>query len=49
MIDDTSLLDSNPIILIVYLVFRLETLRMSRMSTPLFDIRLIGLKVLDVV
>ena len=47
MVKDTLLSGSNFIILVVYLVLRLETLRMSYMSTPLFNIRLIDLEVLD--
>ena len=47
MVDDTLLLDSDFIVLVVYLVFRLETPRMSCISPPLFDTRLIGLKVPD--
>ena len=47
MIDDTSLLDNDSIVPVVYLVLRLETPRMSCMSTPLFDTGLIGLKISD--
>ena len=47
MVDDTSLLNSDSTIPMVYLVLRLDTLRMSYMSTQLFDTRLIDLKVLD--
>ena len=49
MVDDTSLLDNHSVILVVYLILRLEILMMSYMSTLLFDIRLIDLKVLDLV
>ena len=49
MVDDTSLSDNDFVILIVYLVVRLEIPRMSCMSTPLFDTRLIGLEVSDLV
>ena len=49
MVDDTSLSDNDSVILVVYLILRLETPRMSYMSTPFFDIRLIGLKVSDLV
>ena len=49
MVDDALLSDSDSILLVVYLVFRLETPRMSCISAPLFDIRLIGLDVLDLV
>ena len=47
MIDDISFSYSDFIILVVYLVFRLEIPRMSCMSTPLFDFELIGLEVTD--
>ena len=47
MVDDALLSDSDSVVLVVYLVLRLETPRMSCMSTPLFDSRLIGLEVLD--
>ena len=47
MVNDTSLSDIDFVILVVYLVLRLETSRMSCMSTPLFDIRFIGLEVSD--
>ena len=47
MVDDALLSDNDSVVLVVYLVLRLETPRMSSMSTPLFDTRLIGLKVLD--
>ena len=49
MVDDTSLLDSNSVVLVVYLVFRLEIPMISYMNTPLFDTRLIGLDVSDLV
>ena len=49
MIDDALLSDSDFIVLVVYLVLRLETPRMSCMSAPLFDTRLIGLVVPDLV
>ena len=49
MVDDTLLSDSNSVVLVVYLVLRLETPRMSCISAPLFDIGLIGLAVLDLV
>ena len=49
MVDDALLLDSDCVFLVVYLVLRLETPRMSCMSAPLFDIRLIGLVVPDLV
>ena len=41
--------NSNFVVLVVYLVLRLETPRMSCMSAPLFDTRLIGLVVPDLV
>ena len=47
MVNDTSLSNNDFIVLVVYLVLRLETSRMSCMSTPLFDTRLIGMKVPD--
>ena len=49
MVDDALLSDSDSVVLVVYLVLRLETPRMSYMSAPLFDTRLIGLAVLDLV
>ena len=47
MVDDALLLDSEFVILVVYLVLRLEIPRMSSMSTPFFYTRFIGLKVPD--
>ena len=44
-VDDALLLESDSVVLVVYLVLRLETPRMSCMSAPLFDTRLIGLAV----
>ena len=49
MVDDALLLDSDFVVLVVYLILRLETPRMSCMSAPLFDTRLIGLAVPDLV
>ena len=49
MVDDALLSDSDSVVLVVYLVLRLETPRMSCMSAPLFDTRLIGLVVPDLV
>ena len=49
MVDDALLLDSDSIVLVVYLVLRLEIPRMSCMWAPLFDTRLIGLAVSDLV
>ena len=49
MVDDALLSDSDSVVLVVYLVLRLETPRMSCMSAPLFDTRLIGLAILDLV
>ena len=49
MVDDNSLLDNDFVIPMVYLVLRLETPRMSCMSAPLFDTRLIGLAVPDLI
>ena len=45
MINDTSLLDSDSVVLVMYLVLRLETPMMPCMSTLLFDTKLIGLEV----
>ena len=47
MVDVALLLNSYFVVLVVYLVVRLETPRMSCMSTPLFDTGLICLKILD--
>ena len=49
MVDDALLSDNDSVVLVVYLVLRLETPRMSCMSAPLFDTRLIGLAVPDLV
>ena len=49
MVDNALLSDSDSIVLVVYLVLRLETPRMSCMSAPLIDTRLIGLDVPDLV
>ena len=49
MVDDALLSNSDSIVLVVYLVLRLKTPRMSCMSAPLFDTRLIGLAVPDLV
>ena len=49
MVDDALLSNSDSVVLVVYLVLRLETPRMSCMSAPLFDTRLIGLVVPDLV
>ena len=49
MVDDALLSDSDSVVLVVYLVLRLNTPRMSYMSTPLFDTGLIGLKVPNLV
>ena len=49
MVDDALLSDSDSVVLVVYLVLRLETPRMSCMSTPLFDTKLIGLAISDLV
>ena len=45
MINDTSLLDSDSVVLVMYLVLRLETPMMPCMRTLLFDTKLIGLEV----
>ena len=49
MVDDAFLSDSDSVVLVVYLVLRLETPRIYCMSAPLFDTRLIGLAVPDLV
>ena len=49
MVDDALLSDNDSVVLVVYLVLRLETPRMSCMSAPLFDTRLISLVVPDLV
>ena len=49
MVDNSSLSNSDFIILVVYLVLRLEIPRMSYMSTPFFDTILIGLEVSNLV
>ena len=49
MVDNSSLLNSNFVILVVYLVLRLEIPRMSYMSTLFFDTKLIGLEVSNLV
>ena len=45
IVDDALLSNSDSVVLVVYLVLRLEILRMSCMSALLFDTRLIGLAV----
>ena len=49
MVDDALFSNSDSVVLVVYLVLRLETPRMSCMSAPFFDTRLIGLAVTDLV
>ena len=49
MIDDASLSNSNFVVLMVYLILRLETPMISCMSALLFDTRLISLDVPDLV
>ena len=49
MVDDVLLSDIDSVVLVVYLVLRLETPRMSYMSGPLFDTRHIGLAIPDLV
>ena len=49
MVDDALLSYNDSVVLVVYLVLRLETPRMSYMSAPVFDTRLIGLAVPDLV
>ena len=45
MVDDVLLSNSDSVVPVVYLVFRLKIPRMSYMSASLFDIGLIGLDV----
>ena len=45
MVDDVLLLDNDSVILVVYLVLRLKTPRISYISTSLFDTGLIDLEV----
>ena len=47
LVDDTLLSNNDSVVSMVYLVFRLATLRISSMITPLIDTRLIGLEVSD--
>ena len=47
MVDDALLSDRDSVVLVVYSVLRLETPRISCMSTLLFNTRLIGLEVSD--
>ena len=47
MVDNVLLPNSDSVILVVHLVLRLETPRMSYMSASLFDTGLIGLDVSD--
>ena len=47
MVDDTSLSDSDFVVLVVYLVLIFEIPRMSYISTPFFNYRLIYLEVQD--
>ena len=49
MVDDALLSDSDSVVLVVYLVFRLETPKISCMSAPFFDTRFIGLNVPNLV
>ena len=49
MVNGTSSLDNDSVVLVVHLVLRLESLKMSCMSTLLFDSRLIGLEVPNLV
>ena len=49
MVDDALLSDSDSVVLVVYLVFRLETPRMPCMSALIFDTRHIGLAIPDLV
>ena len=47
MVDDALLSKNDFVVLVVYQVLRLKTLRMSCTSAPFFDIELIGLDVPD--
>ena len=47
MVDDVLLSDSDSVALVVYLVHKLEILRMSCMCALLFDTEFIGLDVPD--
>ena len=49
MVDDVILPDNDFVVLVMYLVLRLKTPRISYMSTPLFDTGFIGLEVPDLV
>ena len=49
IVDDAFLSNNDSVVLVVYLVLRLETPRISCLSAPLFDTRLIGLAVPDLV
>ena len=49
IVDNALLSNSNFVVIVVYLILRLETLRMSYMSALFFDTRLIGLDVPDLV
>ena len=49
MVDNALLSNSNFVVPVLYLILRLETLRMSYISTLLFDTTLIGLEVSNLV
>ena len=49
MVNDALLSDKDSVVLVVYLILRLETPRMSYMSTSFFDTGLIGLDIPDLV
>ena len=49
MVNNVLLSNNDFVVPIVYMVIKLETPRMSSMSTPLFDTRLIGLEVPNLV
>ena len=49
MVYDTLLSDNDSVVLVVYMILRLKTPRMSYISAPLFDTRLIDLDVPDLV
>ena len=49
IVDDVLLSNSDFVVIVVYLVLKHDTPRISCMSTSLFDIRLIGFEVSDLV
>ena len=49
MVDDALLSKNDSVVLVVYLVLRLEIPRMSCISIPPYDTRFIGIEVPDLV